>query len=174
MSIQVSKTVLKVTNSICFLFFMSILVTIICRCPSNINSNQQAKITFSLIHPTLLIGISLPTDTPCHYDFPPPLTLRVRRLVVSLHRQNYSPKIRNVMMKKTMSLSLAAFCAVLLLSGCSMYTYPTYSVSLCQVEQPKDARQQTTFTMCRDSTGDEEKNRFCRNSARRRISRRVG
>lgn len=46
------------------------------------------------------------------------------------------------MMKKTMSLSLAAFCAVLLLSGCSMYTYPTYSVSLCQVEQPKDARQQ--------------------------------
>ena len=173
MSIQVSKTVLKVTNSICFLFFMSILVTIICRCPSSINSNQQAKITFSLIHPTLLIGISLPTDTPCQCDFPPPLTPRVHRFVVSLHRQNYSLQ-KNVMIKKTMSLPLAAFCAVLLLSGCSMYTYPTYSVSLCQVEQPKDAKQQTTFTMCRDSTGDEEKNRFCRNSARRRISGRVG
>lgn len=30
---------------------MSILVTITCRCSSNINSNQSAKITFSLIHP---------------------------------------------------------------------------------------------------------------------------
>ena len=41
-----------------------------------------------------------------------------------------------------MSLPLAVICAALLLSGCSMYTYPTYSVSLCKVEQPEDAKQQ--------------------------------
>ena len=46
------------------------------------------------------------------------------------------------MMKKAMSLPLTVICAVLLLSGCSMYTYPTYSVSLCKVEQPEDAKQQ--------------------------------
>lgn len=46
------------------------------------------------------------------------------------------------MRKKTLSFPLTAIGAVLLLAGCSMYSYPNYSVSLCKVERPEDAKQQ--------------------------------
>ncbi len=46
------------------------------------------------------------------------------------------------MMKKAMSLPLAIICSALLLTSCGMFTYPNYSVSLCKVERPEDAKNQ--------------------------------